>query len=57
MGDYLPLSGGTMTGNLILNTNPSSNMQAANKQYVDTGLSTKLNINDTAYRTVSIPMG
>ena len=31
----LPLSGGTMTGNLILNGNPSSTNQAANKGYVD----------------------
>lgn len=31
----LPLSGGTMTGNLILKGNPSSTNQAANKGYVD----------------------
>ena len=31
----LPLSGGTMSGNLILNGNPSSTNQAANKGYVD----------------------
>ena len=31
----LPLSGGTMSGNLILNGNPSSMNQAANKGYVD----------------------
>lgn len=39
---YLTLSGGTMTGNLILNGDPSAALQAATKQYVDavaTGLS------------------
>ena len=35
----LSLSGGTMTGNLILNGNPSSTNQAANKGYVDSQLS------------------
>ena len=41
-GDYtaeqvgaLPISGGTMTGNLILNGDPTNNLQAATKQYVD----------------------
>lgn len=31
----LQKSGGTMTGNLILNANPTQNMQAATKEYVD----------------------
>src|SRR4026208_1205215 len=31
----LPLSGGTMTGNLILNGDPTVGLQAATKQYVD----------------------
>jgi hypothetical protein len=31
----LNTSGGTMTGNLILNANPTLNLQAATKQYVD----------------------
>lgn len=35
LATYLPLSGGTMTGNLILNGNPTSANQAANKAYVD----------------------
>lgn len=36
---YLPLSGGTMTGNLILNKSPTQNMQAATKKYVDESIS------------------
>lgn len=32
---YLQLSGGTMTGNLILNGAPTADNQAATKQYVD----------------------
>jgi len=32
---YLKLSGGTMTGNLILNGDPTTNLQAATKQYID----------------------
>lgn len=34
--NYLQKSGGTMTGNLILNANPTANLGAATKQYVDT---------------------
>lgn len=34
-GKFLPLSGGTMTGNLILNADPTTNLGAATKQYVD----------------------
>jgi hypothetical protein len=36
---YLPLAGGTMTGNLILNGAPTTNLQAATKQYVDDNIS------------------
>ena len=32
---YLKLAGGTMTGNLILNSDPTQSLQAATKQYVD----------------------
>lgn len=32
---YLELSGGTMTGDLILNADPTTNLQAATKQYID----------------------
>jgi hypothetical protein len=35
IANHLPLAGGTMTGNLILNGSPSTNLQAATKQYVD----------------------
>ena len=33
--DYLPLSGGTLTGKLTLDGAPSSNLHAATKKYVD----------------------
>lgn len=33
--DFLKLAGGTMLGNLILNADPTQNLQAATKQYVD----------------------
>ena len=33
--DYLPLSGGTLTGPLVLPGNPTENLHAAPKQYVD----------------------
>lgn len=35
----LPLSGGTMTGVLVLNGDPSSALEAATKQYVDNNVS------------------
>ena len=35
LNSKLNLNGGTMTGNLILNGNPSSGLQAATKQYAD----------------------
>jgi hypothetical protein len=36
LGYYLQLTGGTMTGNLILNADPTATNQAATKHYVDT---------------------
>lgn len=33
--DFLKLAGGTMLGDLILNADPTTNLQAATKQYVD----------------------
>lgn len=35
LGSYLKLSGGTLTGPLVLSGNPTQSNQAANKQYVD----------------------
>ena len=40
----LPKSGGTMTGNLILNAAPTSDLQAATKKYVDDHAPTKTEI-------------
>lgn len=37
---YLQLSGGTLTGTLTLNANPTNNLEAATKQYVDNILTT-----------------
>lgn len=37
----LPKSGGTMTGKLTLSGDPTSNLHAATKRYVDTGLNEK----------------
>ena len=37
---YLPIAGGTLTGNLILNANPTTALGAATKQYVDSAVST-----------------
>ena len=36
--DYVPLSGGTMTGPLVLPGDPTASLQAAPKQYVDNAL-------------------
>lgn len=35
LSGYLPLSGGTLTGSLILAADPATSLQAATKQYVD----------------------
>ena len=42
----LPKSGGTMTGKLTLSGDPTSNLHAATKQYVDTGLNEKADAQD-----------
>ena len=39
-GVFLPLSGGTLSGPLVLAADPTTTMQAATKQYVDTKAST-----------------
>ena len=41
--EYLPLSGGTMTGPLVLDGDPVSANQAATKHYVDASVSAALN--------------
>lgn len=56
--NYLPKSGGTMTGNLILNANPTANLGAATKQYVDSKISALENsintkLNGTLLKTLS----
>lgn len=40
---FLPKDGSTMTGPLVLNADPTTNLGAATKQYVDTGVSGKVN--------------
>jgi hypothetical protein len=39
----LPLAGGTMTRSLILYADPSANLEAATRQYVDSSLAGKVN--------------
>lgn len=36
--DYLPMSGGSLTGPLLLAANPTTNLGAATKQYVDSAI-------------------
>ena len=43
LGEKLPLVGGTLTGALQLHADPSGNLQAATKQYVDSADALKLN--------------
>ena len=43
---YLALTGGTLTGALTLNADPSTNLQAATKQYVDTIAAASLHYHD-----------
>jgi hypothetical protein len=38
---YLPKAGGTLTGGLTLNADPTTNLGAATKQYVDTKATTQ----------------
>ena len=44
--DKLEVSGGTMTGDLILNADPASSLQAATKSYVDTIAAAGLHYHD-----------
>ena len=43
---YMPLSGATMTGALTLSGDPSTNLQAATKQYVDTIAAASMHYHD-----------
>lgn len=43
--NFLPKTGGTMTGALLLNANPTENLGAATKQYVDSALNKYLPLN------------
>ena len=52
LNSKLSLSGGTMTGALILNANPTTNLQAATKQYVDNAT-----LGVTVYSTDDVPEG
>lgn len=49
---WLPLTGGTMKGNLILNTSsPTNDLQAASKGYVDNSIKLKQVLNKTTFNT------
>jgi hypothetical protein len=54
IADVLPLSGGTMTGGLTLNGNPSTVLGAATKQYVDSGVASANTTASTAQSTANI---
>ena len=43
-GSYLSTAGGTMTGPITLPANPAAPLQAATKQYVDLGLTSKADL-------------
>ena len=43
---YLPLSGGTMTGSLILAADPIQPLEAATRQYVDAHVATAMGLGD-----------
>jgi hypothetical protein len=43
-GNFLSTAGGTMTGPIVLPANPTAPLQAAPKEYVDTGLSGKADL-------------
>ncbi|EKD89586.1 MAG: hypothetical protein ACD_33C00041G0013, partial [uncultured bacterium] len=57
LNSKLPLSGGTLTGFITLNTNPSNTMHVATKQYVDTivggTVGSGLSVGDVVRKTVS----
>ena len=56
IGTKLPLAGGTLTGDLTLANNPTSNLQAATKSYVDSevaGATSSQGSNGFGTRTIS----
>ena len=57
-GNYLPLTGGTMSGALILPADPTASSQAATKHYADTLASTELPLaGGTLIGTLNSPNG
>lgn len=48
-GLFLPISGGTLTGSLVLAADPTADMQAASKQYADNNGGVNLRKNSHAY--------
>ena len=54
---YLPLSGGTMIGDLLLNADPTDVMGAATKQYVDTQIGDENIVTSVNARTGAIVIG
>lgn len=48
---YVPVAGGTMTGALILSGDPTDNLQAATKQYVDNAISENAGSDDAVLYT------
>lgn len=56
LNNKLSLTGGTLTGALILNASPTSPLQAATKQYVDNAIdSAPVNLNDLTDVAISSP--
>ena len=56
-GAYVALAGGTMTGPLNLPADPTSPSQAADRHYVDTGLSAKADLVDATVPTAELGAG
>ena len=53
-GQALPKSGGTMTGSLLLSGDPTANMEAATKQYVDNAGASLITSNLTKHSNVAV---
>jgi len=48
LADYLPLAGGTMTGDIVLAGDPDAALKAATKQYVDAQVASTSDVYDVA---------